>query len=163
MGRKFALGLGIVAGACFVASKKMTEEQRERIAMKIDKMILDGREKALEYDYYAREFIEENDFGGMKDRFVAKMKHHAEKSRSVEEALDSLKQATMDLKNHLEEAGRNLGDEMDDDNVEEPYGEDDDDWNDDIVINANADSAFGEAKKAGDENATVTFYPHNVK
>lgn len=42
MGKKMLLGLGVVAGACFMVSKKLTEEQREKIAMKVDEIILTG-------------------------------------------------------------------------------------------------------------------------
>lgn len=78
------LGLGAVAGACFMVSKKLTEEQREKIAMKVDEIILDGRDKALKYDCYAREFIKENDFGGLKDRIIEKTKStQATTSRSM--------------------------------------------------------------------------------
>ena len=109
MGKKMLLGLGAVAGACFMVSKKMTEEQREKI-------------------------------GGL---------HGAAGHPG-------------DLKDHLEETGKNLKDlaDVETEDVESRYDEPEDDWNDDIVINGNTDSAFGEAKKAGDENATITFYPH---
>ena len=73
-----------------------------------------------------------------------------------------MKRATKDLKDHLEETGKNLKDlaDVETEDVEIGYDEPEDDWNDDIIINGNTDSAFGEAKKAGDENATITFYPH---
>ena len=162
MSKKMLLGLGAVAGACFMVSKKLTEEQREKIAMKVDEIILDGRDKALKYDYYAREFIKENNFGGLKDRIVEKTRKYASDNKSVDDALESLKRATKDLKDHLEETGKNLKDlaDVETEDVEIGYDEPEDDWNDDIIINGNTDSAFGEAKKAGDENATITFYPH---
>ena len=163
MGKKMLLGLGAVAGACFMVSKKLTEGQREKIAMKVDEIILDGRDKALKYDHYARKFIKENDFGGLKDRIVEKTRKYASDSKSVDDALESLKQATRDLKDHLEETGRNLKNlaDVEAEDAESRYDEPEDDWNDDIIINGNTDSAFGEAKKAGDENATITFYPHD--
>lgn len=60
-----------------------------------------------------------------------------------------MKRATKDLKDHLEETGKNLKDlaDVETEDVEIGYDEPEDDWNDDIVINGNTDSAFGEAKK----------------
>ena len=130
MGKKMLLGLGAVAGACFMVSKKLTEEQREKIAMKVDEIILDGRDKALKYDCYAREFIKENDFGGLKDRIIEKTKKYASDNKSVDDALESLKRATKDLKDHLEETGKNLKDlaDVETEDVEIGYDEPEDDW-----------------------------------
>lgn len=50
MGKKMLLGLGAVAGACFMVSKKLTEEQREKIAMKVDEIDRNERRRQKQTD-----------------------------------------------------------------------------------------------------------------
>lgn len=156
MSKKFLLGLGAVAGACFLISKKLTDEQKDKIAMKVDEMVLNGRDTALKYDQYARQFIEDNDLGVLKDKVVQKAQSFSS-DQNVSEALDSLKKATRDLKEHLEAAGQDL-------KAYHEFDEDTLDDEDEIVINHNDASAFSEVKKEAEfekDHPTETFYPQN--
>ena len=154
MGKKTLLaGLGLVAGTAFVAAKTLTEERREKLAIKVDEMMLDGREKALKYDRYFRDFLAENQEGlqPMKDRLV-KTADDLRENEAVVEALNSLKQATSDLKEKLTQA--NVTKEEDQE-VSEPET--------DIIIDNT--SAFGKAKESSDfefEHPTEVFYPHEA-
>ena len=49
MSKKLLVGLGMLAagaGAALVASKKLTADQKDKLAMKVDETVLNGREKA---------------------------------------------------------------------------------------------------------------------
>lgn len=150
MKKTFLLGLGAVAGASFLLSKKVTEEQREKIALKLDEVLLDGREKALKYDRYLRDFLQANslDFAPLKDKVLAKTDALKENEKMTD-AITSLKQATTELRERLRVAKEELADE---DLAE--------DMQDDIIIDGR--SAFGEAKDVADfesEHPTEVFYP----
>lgn len=155
MGKKTLLaGLGLVAGAAFAISKTLTEERREKIAIKVDQMILDGREKALKYDRYLHDFLQENQegFQPMKER-VFQTADSLKNNDVVNEALDSLKQATSDLKERLASSVEKIENE-------EILAEDEAEADTDIVIDNR--SAFSEAKESADfefEHPTETFYP----
>lgn len=145
MKKTFLLGLGAVAGASFLLSKKVTEEQREKIALKLDEALLDGREKALKYDRYLRDFLQANslDFAPLKDKVLAKTDALKENEKMTD-AITSLKQATTELREHLRVAKEELAEDM----------------QDDIIIDGR--SAFGEAKDVADfesEHPTEVFYP----
>ncbi|ETA74017.1 hypothetical protein [Ligilactobacillus equi] len=156
MGKKTLLaGLGLVAGTAFAISKTLTEERREKIAIKVDQMILDGREKALKYDRYLHDFLRENQegFQPMKER-VFQTADSLKNNDVVNEALDSLKQATSDLKERLASSREKIENE-------EFLAEDEAEADTDIVIDNR--SAFSEAKESADfefEHPTETFYPH---
>ncbi|MDE6375693.1 MAG: hypothetical protein K2L20_00735, partial [Ligilactobacillus sp.] len=109
--------------------------------------------KALKYNQYLQQFLEENGVDDLKEKVVSRADEF-KNEQAVQDALASLKQATSDLKERLE----NTKDKFDDLAEDEASK----DWNDDIVIDGR--SAFGEAKDKKDrpyEKPTETFYPHN--
>ena len=75
MKKSFLLGLGAAAASAFVISKKLTESQKDRIAMKIDETLLNLR-----------------DLLHLKDESI------------VSDAFSSLKQATSDLKTYIQDS-----------------------------------------------------------
>ena len=156
MSKKLLVGLGMLAAgasAALVASKKLTADQKDKLAMKVDETVLNGREKALKYNQYLQQFLEENGVDDLKEKVVSRADEF-KNEQAVQDALASLKQATSDLKERLE----NTKDKFDDLAEDEASK----DWNDDIVIDGR--SAFGEAKAKKDqpyEKPTETFYPHN--
>ncbi|MCP0886280.1 hypothetical protein LB941_02875 [Ligilactobacillus sp. WILCCON 0076] len=157
MKKTFLLGLGLVAGATFYVSKKLTEEQRDKIALKLDEAILDGREATLKYDRYLHEFMHANqlELSPLKDKFLEK-KDAITENEAVNDAMTSLKQATSELRARLKEASKELSEGTLDENNEN--------LQDDIVIDGR--SAFGEAKDVADfesEHPTETFYPKDTE
>ena len=156
MGKKLLFGLGaLVAGAsaAYVASKKLTNEQKDKLAMKVDETVLNGREKALQYNKYLQDFLEEKNVDGLKEKVLDRA-DEIKNEKAVQDALSSLKKATADIKDRLENTKDKFEDLADESTPE--------DWNDDIVIDGR--SAFGEAKdNEGNtyERPTETFYPHN--
>lgn len=154
MKKSFLLGLGAVAGATFLLSKKLTEERKEQIALKLDEVLLDSREKALKYDRYLRDFLQANspDFAPLKEKVLSTKEDLAENEKMTD-AITSLKQATTELRERLKAAKDELADETLDENLQ-----------DDIIIDGR--SAFGEAKDVADfesEHPTEVFYPKDDK
>lgn len=153
MGKKLLFGLGaLVAGAGVAAAvtKKLTNEQKDKLAMKLDEAVLNGREKALKYNQYMQDYLEDKGIDSLKDKVVSRA-DELKNDQAVKEAFSSLKQATADLKERLEATKGKFEDLAQEDSA--------DDWNDDIVIDGR--SAFGEAKDQPYERPTETFYPHN--
>ena len=156
MGKKLLFSLGAVvagAGVAYAASKKLTSEQKDKLAMKVDEAVLNGREKALKYNDYLQQFLEENGIDDLKDKIMTRA-DELKNEHAVQDALDSLNQATNDLKERLETTKDKFDDLVDEETPE--------DWNDDIVIDGR--SAFGEAKDQKEqtyEKPTETFYPRN--
>ena len=154
MKKSFLLGLGAVAGATFLLSKKLTEERKEQIALKLDEVLLDSREKALKYDRYLRDFLQANspDFAPLKEKVLSTKEDLAENEKMTD-AITSLKQATTELRERLKAAKDELADETLDENLQ-----------DDIIIDGR--SACGGAKDGADlesEHPTEVFYPKDDK
>lgn len=161
MKKTFLVGLGLAATTAFVVSKKLTEEQKDRMAMKVDELLLDSRDTLLKYERYTREFLNdvsnnvdvEEEMGNLK----AKINGTAEQLREgqlVNEALDSLKKATNDLKDYLVQTKEEIATAKDTLEAQS--------LQDDIVIDGK--SAFGEAKATAEfesDHPTETFYPKN--
>ena len=100
-----------------------------------------------------QQFLEENGIDDLKDKIMTRA-DELKNEQAVQDALDSLKQATNDLKERLETTKDKFDDLVDEETPE--------DWNDDIVIDGR--SAFGEAKDQKEqtyEKPTETFYPRN--
>ena len=161
MKKTFLFGLGVAGVAAFVTSMKLTEEQKDKIAMKVDEMLLNGRDTVLKYDRYARNFFNEvtEDLdidvkvGVIKDK-VNKKTDDLKEGQVVNEALNSLKKATTDLKEYLTQAKDEIQSVVEENQLQQ--------LQDDIVIDGR--SAFGEAKATAEfesDHPTETFYPKN--
>lgn len=76
MSKKLLVGLGMLAAgasAALVASKKLTADQKDKLAMKVDETVLNGREKALKYNQYLQQFLEENGVDDLKEKLSAEL------------------------------------------------------------------------------------------
>ncbi|WP_178198321.1 hypothetical protein [Ligilactobacillus sp. Marseille-Q7487] len=161
MKKTFLLGLGAASAVAFIASMKLTEEQKDKIAMKVDEMLLDGRDTILKYDRYARNFFNEmtagvdveEEMGNLKTKLSDKADELRE-GQVVSEALTSLKKATADLKDYITQTKEDIDAVKDSAEIAQ--------MQDDIVIDGR--SAFGEAKATAEfesDHPTETFYPKN--
>ena len=144
MKKSFLLGLGAAAASAFVISKKLTESQKDRIAMKIDETLLNLRDTAVKYDKYAHDYLDENrdTINNFKQSISDRFNHLKDES-VVSDAFSSLKQATSDLKTYIQDSKED---------IEQPFENHDEVMQDDIFID---DPNFGEE----DELKTVIFFP----
>lgn len=144
MKKGFLLSLGAVAASAFVISKKLTESQKDRIAMKVDETLLNLRDTAVKYDKYARDYLDENqDIVSNFKQNVSSRFNHLKNESVISDTFSSLKQATSDLKAYIKDSKSEL---------EEPFENHDEIMQDDIFID---DSDLD----AQDELKTVTFFP----
>lgn len=148
MKKSFLLGLGAVAASAFIVSKKLTESQKDRIAMKLDEKLLDLRDTVIKYNKYAHDYLDENHdtVDEFKEGFAARFHHLKDGSSAVSDAFSSLKQATSDLKSYIQSNKQ----EMDFD------GNQNEKMQDDIII----EGPVFEENEAGE---TVTFFPEGWK
>ena len=102
MKKGFLIGLGVAASAAFILSKKLTESQKDKIAMKVDEFLLNIRDTAVKYDKYAREYLDENrdTINNIKENVADKF-NKVKDEADVNEAFSSLKKATSDLKDYI--------------------------------------------------------------
>lgn len=144
MKKGFLLGLGAVAASAFVFSKKLTESQKDRIAMKVDEKLLNLRDTAIKYDKYAHDYLDENrdTVDEFKEEFTSRFHHLKGGSSVVSDAFSSLKQATSDLKKYIQSNKQEM--DFDEDQNEK--------MQDDIII----EGPVFEEDEAGQ---TVTFFP----
>ena len=92
MSKKLLVGLGMLAAgasAALVASKKLTADQKDKLAMKVDETVLNGREKALKYNQYLQQFLEENGVDDLKEKVVSRADEF-KNEQAVQDALASL-------------------------------------------------------------------------
>ena len=144
MKKCFLLDLGAAAAGAFVVSKKLTESQKDKIAMKVDEFMLNLRDTVIKYDKYAHDYLDENrdTINHFKQNVADKFNHVANDS-AVSEAFSSLKKATSDLKDYMTE------------NQTEPEADTQDSvMQDDIIIDG---TEFEEAVE--NELPTQVFYP----
>lgn len=150
MGKKTALAVTLATGAAaYVATRYLLKsEHREKALDKFNDLTDNGREAALRYYHYAKEYFEdENEFRDDLESLKQKVSEKAKDLKSnenVNKAFDSLKEATSDLKQQFEK---------------EKVEYDDLAPETDIVIDGR--SAFGQAKRAAEseEKQTEVFYP----
>lgn len=134
MKKGFLLGLGAVAASAFIVSKKLTESQKDHIAMKVDETLLNLRDTAVKYDKYAHDYLDENrdTVDGFKENITSRFNHLKGGSSVVSDAFSSLKQATSDLKKYIksneqeDDLTNDLDEKMQDDIIiEDPVFQDD--------------------------------------
>ena len=144
MKKGFLLGLTAAASAAFVVSKKLTESQKDKIAMKVDEVMLNVRDTVFKYDKYAHDYLDENrDTINHFKQNVSEKVNCVKDNAAVSEALTSLKKATSDLKDYITE------------NNDEPVSEPADDavMQGDIYINS------ADLEDTDDDLQTQVFYP----
>lgn len=143
MKKSFLIGLGAAAAGAFVISKKLTESQKDKIAMKVDEFMLNMRDTAVKYDKYAHDYLDENrDTINEFKKGVADKFNQVTESVNVSDAVSSLKKATSDLKDHMSEEQK-AAEDNDEDIV----------MQDDIYIDGTKLNDFKE------ELPTEVFYP----
>ncbi|KRL37328.1 hypothetical protein [Liquorilactobacillus uvarum] len=150
MGKKTAIAVTLVTGAAAYGATRylLKSEHREKVLNKFSALTDDGREAALKYYQFAKEYFkDENEFRDDLENLKQKFSETAKDLKSnenVNKAFDSLKEATSDLKQQFEK---------------EKVEYDDLAPETDIVIDGR--SAFGQAKQAAEseDNPTEVFYP----
>lgn len=150
MGKKTAIAITLATGAAAYAATRylLKDENKDKVLDKVNDLTEEGRENALRYYRYAKEYFKEDnefrdDLENLKQKFSERAKN-LKSNENINKAFDSLKEATSDLKQQFEK-----------EKVE---------YNDlapetDIVIDGR--SAFGQAKQAAEseDEPTEVFYP----
>ncbi|KRL03970.1 hypothetical protein [Liquorilactobacillus oeni] len=148
----------VVGVAAYYVTKKVFGAHKEEIRQKVNEATSDGREAAIRYYQYAKDYFEDEE--GLQGTFEDLKKKVADKAQdfknneNFEQALSSLKEATSELKEQFKKTKEDFSEGADDSFNDESEQEDE------IVIDGL--SAFGEAKEAAEfekDHPTETFYP----
>lgn len=167
MSKKLWLATGVGAGvAAFLAAKKLVQTDRKELAEKIDELLLQRRQRALEYHKYFKDYVAQKDFPTQKvtdvtDRIVDSVEA-LKSNEQVAHTVASLKSVSTDVTNAAKVATTKVKTTVNDalgqssTKVDQPASEQD------IVVDGR--SAFGAAKEAAEfesDHPTETFFPKN--
>lgn len=139
MKKKTLLGiLGVAGITAAVVKKRLSEAQKEELALKMDEAVLNGREKALNYYRHAEDLLDESSIGDLKTKI---------KNAAYQDALAQVQAAKANLKEKMATLK-----EVEAKAAEEAY-------QDDIVIDGTIFDEFYHDHPEEYTNPTEVFYP----